>query len=398
MIPVHAEHRSGGLELTERRRVVIAGMVGAEPYRPGATWAVLQYVWGFAAIGAEVHLIEELPAPVRAETVDEPRCRLADTARAAWFRQVTAAPLPVASATLVDTSTAETVGLDAGELLGVLRGADLLVNLAGVVRSPMLLEPPRRRVYVDLDPLFTQVWAQQGFHAGIDAHDVCFTVGLNVGRDDCVVPTVGREWLHTVPPVALDRWPERPRRRGLPWTTVGHWRSYGPVTLDRVTYGQKAHSFRSISELPGMTGARLAPALDIHHGDRRDREQLELAGWELRDPNELRTLDSYERFIADSAGELAVAKHGYVAACTGWVSDRSVCYLASGRPVVALDTGLEQHFDVGDGLLLGHDPDSLADALDRVSAEPEHHGRAARRLAERHFSADRVCAALLART
>jgi hypothetical protein len=395
VIPVRPS--SSQLATTRRRRVVIAGMVAAEPFRPGATWAVLQYVWGFAALGYEVHIVEELPAPVRAETVSDVADSLASSQQADWFRRVTAAPLPVASATLVDTLSAETVGLDRDALLRVLRGADLFVNLAGVVRSSMLLEPPARRVYVDLDPLFTQVWALQGFHAGIDAHDVCFTVGLNVGRDGCAVPTLGREWLPTLPPVDLSRWPERPRQRGLPWTTVGHWRSYGPVTHDRVTYGQKAHSFRSIQNLPELTGARLAPAVEIHHGDDQDREKLEVAGWELSDPGLLRSLGDYERFIERSAGEIAVAKHGYVAASTGWFSDRSACYLASGRPVVALDTGLGGHFELGEGLLVGEDADELADAIDRVSADPERHGRAARRLAERHLSADKVCADLAAR-
>ncbi len=395
MIPVRPD--SAQLVTTRRRRVVIGGMVAAEPYRPGATWAVLQYVWGFAALGWEVHLVEELPAPVRSELVNEPVESLAASPQAEWFRRVTASPLPVTSATLVDTSTAQTDGLDRDALLRVLRGADLFVNLAGVVRSAMLLEPPARRAYVDLDPLFTQVWALQGFHAGIDAHEVCFTVGLNVGGEGCVVPTLGREWLPTLPPVDLHRWPERPRQRGRPWTTIGHWRSYGPVTHERVTYGQKAHSFRSIAHLPELTGARIAPAIEIHAGDDADREKLELAGWELSDPAELRSLAAYERYIEESAGELAVAKHGYVAASTGWFSDRSACYLASGRPVVALDTGLGSHFELGEGLLVGNDADELADAIDRVSADPDRHGRAARRFAEQHLSADAVCASLVAR-
>ncbi len=132
----------------------------------------------------------------------------------------------------------------------MLRGADLLVNLAGVWSVPDARgAAARRRAYVDWTAVHPGLGAA-GLHAGLDAHQVFFSVGLNVGRAGCQVPTVGRDWLHTLPPVALERWPERPRRRGAPWTTVGHWRSYGPVTLDRVTYGQKAHSFRSIAKLP----------------------------------------------------------------------------------------------------------------------------------------------------
>jgi hypothetical protein len=397
-VTVERRRRGGAALVRSRpRRVAVAGMVAAEPHRPGATWTVLQYVWGFASLGIEVHLVEELPAPVRSDLVPEVGVPLARSARADWFRQVTSAPLPVASATLVDTAAAETVGLDAEDLLRVLRSCDLFVNLAGVVRSPMLLEQPLRRAYVDLDPMFTQVWAVQGFHAGIDAHEVCFTVGLNVGRPGCEVPTLGREWLPTVPPVELSRWPHRPRIRGAPWTTVGHWRSYGPVEWRGRNFGQKAHAFRALRNLPRLTGARLAPALDIHPGDGADREMLLDHGWRVSDASRLRTMRAYERFVEESAGEIAIAKHGYVAARTGWVSDRSVCYLATGRPVVALDTGLADHLPVGEGFLVAGDADGLADALDRVAADPERHEFAARKLAVEHFAADRVCADLLRR-
>jgi hypothetical protein len=370
-------------------------MVAAESHRPGATWAVLQYVWGLASLGCEVHLVEELPAPVRADEPpvdDEP---LAASRRAAWFRSVTAEPLPVASATLVDVAAGETVGLAPDELLRTLSRCELLINLAGVLRSRLLLERPLRRVYVDLDPLFTQVWAQQGFHAGIDAHEVCVTVGLNVGRDGCPVPLLGREWIHTVPPVALWQWPAQAPMPDAPWSTVGHWRSYGPVVLGGVAYGQKAHSFRAVKELPELTDQVMAPALEIHPGDDEDLRLLERHGWKVQDPAQVRELDHYRDVIAASAGEIAIAKHGYVAARTGWFSDRSVCYLATGRPVVMLDTGLAGHLPLGDGLLVAEDAEGLAEAVDACAADPLGHGAAARSLAERVFSADRVCARLL---
>lgn len=377
------------------RRVALSGMVAAESHRPGATWAVLQFAWGLASLGCEVHLVEELPAPVRSDAPPTDAEPLAQSRRAAWFRSVTADPLPVASATLADVASGETVGLAADELLRTLSTCELLINLAGVLRSRILLERPLRRVYVDLDPLFTQVWAQQGFHAGIDSHEVCVTVGLNVGRADCPVPLLGREWLHTLPPVALWQWPMQPPMPGAPWTTVGHWRSYGPVVHDGVPYGQKAHSFRAIKELPALTPATIAPALEIHPGDDEDRRSLEAHGWKVQDPAQVRELDHYRDFIGASAGELGIAKHGYVAARTGWFSDRSVCYLATGRPVVALDTGLAEHLPVGDGLLLADDAEQLADRIEQCNADPVGHGRAARSLAESHFSADRVCARLL---
>jgi glycosyltransferase involved in cell wall biosynthesis len=86
----------------------------------------------------------------------------------------------------------------------------------------------------------------------------------------------------------------------------------------------------------------------------------------------------------------------YVASRSGWLSDRSICYLASGRPVVAQDTGISELYPVGEGLLTFDDPDGAAAALDDVAGDYGRHSRAARALAQERFESSVVLGRLLA--
>jgi hypothetical protein len=109
------------------------------------------------------------------------------------------------------------------------------------------------------------------------------------------------------------------------------------------------------------------------------------------------TPDDYRRFVQGSWAELGVAKSGYVVARSGWFSDRSACYLASGRPVVAQDTGFSAYLPTGDGLLPFTTVDEAAAAVDLIKGDYDRHRRAARMLAEEHFDSGLVLGRLLER-
>jgi hypothetical protein len=222
------------------------------------------------------------------------------------------------------------------------------------------------------------------------------TVGLEVGTPRCNVPTCGIDWVHTLPPVVLSQWcpvEEAPRRE---WTTVAHWRGYGSIERDGISYGQKAHSFRPLFPLPPRTGDRFEVALDIHPAEQADLRALKANGWRLLDPVDVAGDPvRYRRFVQESAAEVGIAKNGYVASRSGWFSDRSACYLASGRPVLAQDTGFGAHLPTGMGLLAFRDLDEAADAVAAVRADYRAHARAARRVAEEHMDSNRVLAKLL---
>ncbi len=366
--------------------IAIAGMVAGQPGQGGAAWAVLQYVLGFRVLGHDVTLVE-------------PVSRLSAGSQDFFHRQVVDAFGLGGAAALVDVNDGRVVGMPRASLVDRMRRVDVLFNISGMLRDPELLDAVPRRVFLDLDPAFNQIWHLQGADMGLDRHTHFATIAANIGRPGCTVPTCGRDWVTTPQPMCLEHWPvaEEPVvHDGL--TTVGHWRSYGSVTHDGVFLGQKAHAWREVLALPGRVAKACLPALAIHPDEVRDLAALREHGWQLLDPAVLcGTPAAYRRFVQDSWAELGIAKSGYVVSRSGWFSDRSICYLASGRPVIAQETGFSAGLPVGEGLLAFTTADDAAAAVDTIAADYPRHRRAARAIAEAQFDARRVLPALLDR-
>ncbi|MGN6258044.1 MAG: glycosyltransferase [Solirubrobacterales bacterium] len=370
----------------ERLRILFSGMVAGDPHQGGASWAVLQYVAGLSELGHDVVLVE----PVGAEALDP------DGEVGRYFRTL---PFLEARAALLERGGERTLGLPYPQLVEFARGADLLLNVSGMLRDERLLEAVPVRAFLDLDPGFNQVWQATGTEMGFDRHTHCVTVGVRIGAEDCPIPTLGRTWIPTLPPVALAHWLVAggpPRREAF--TSVGHWRSYGSIEHGGVHYGQRAHSLRRLFELPRRSGARFELALGIHPDEVGDLRALHENGWALVDPYEVAgTPEDYAAFVRESKAELGVAKSGYADSRSGWFSDRSACYLASGRPVVAQDTGFGEALPVGEGLLAFGTIEEAAAAVAAVEGDYERHARAARELAEEHLDSRKVLSRLLER-
>jgi hypothetical protein len=365
-------------------RIIVSGVVAGVPDQGGAAWAVLQWVLGLRHLGHDVILIEQVDAG-----------RLNAVAPA--FTAIAAEYGLDGRAALVERGTSCAAGLTRDQLLRLARGADLVLNISGSLDDPELLAAAQRRVFVDLDPAFTQLWdATKGVDLGLDAHEAFVTVGLAIGTPGCAIPTAGRTWLTTVPPIVLDHWPVAGAVQRSALTSVGHWRSYGSIHHDGVHFGQRAHSLRPLIDLPSRVTGPFALALGIHPDEREDLDALRRHGWHLIDPGAVAaTPAAYRDFVRGSWAELGVAKLGYVASRCGWFSDRSLCYLASGRPVVAQDTGFSEWLATGEGLLAFDDGDQAAEAIETIRGDYRHHRRAARALAEEVFDSDRVLGQLI---
>jgi hypothetical protein len=197
------------------------------------------------------------------------------------------------------------------------------------------------------------------------------------------VPTDGIDWLPTVPPVVPELWPTSEVAPDAPFTTVASWSSYGCVTHGGETYGQKDQEILRLVDLPGLTRQRLEIALS---GPDQPRERLRAAGWSVRDGEEVSgDVGAYQAYVTRSRGEFSAAKHAYVKTRSGWFSDRSVCYLAAGLPVVLQDTGFSDWLPTGRGVLAFSTIDEAADCLARVNADYAMHRKAAREIAEQFF-------------
>jgi hypothetical protein len=374
--------------------ILLSGMIAGDPHQGGATWAVLQYWLGLRRLGHEVYFVEPLADSSR--TPDG--TRLAESASAAYFRAVVG-QFGLAPFGGLLAQNHESIGLAYDDLRAIARRADVLINISGMLAEAALTERIPKRVYLDLDPAFNQLWhAVQGIDMRFAGHTHFVTVGLDLGGPTCPVPTCGRDWIKTLQPVVLDYWPAADEIAYDALTTVGNWRGYGSIEHEGIFYGQKAHSWRPLMQLPELTRERFMPALAIHPDERDDLAALRRNGWHLVDPAHLaRTPDDYQRFIQRSRAEFGVAKSGYVVSRCGWFSDRSVCYLASGRPVIAQETGFSQFLPTGEGLLAYRSIDEARAAIDQLKGDYARHALAARRLAERFFDSDVVLVSLLDR-
>jgi hypothetical protein len=275
--------------------------------------------------------------------------------------------------------------------------ADLLVDLSGVAAHEDFIAKIPVRLYVDLDPGFTQLWHVSGVDVGLDNHTHYATVGQQLGTPACPIPDLGKAWIHVLPPVALEYWPVAPAPRGAPlFTTVANWRTYGSIEHNGLVLGDKVHSFREFVGLPKLAAVPMAVALTISHEDDGDRQALANGGWRVLDAARVvATPDAYQRFIRRSSAEIGIAKAGYIHGRTGWISDRSAAYLATGRPVIAQDTSKEGATPTREGLVMFRDLNESIELVERVRRDYQAHALAAREIAAGQLSSAVVLGQLL---
>ena len=368
--------------------VIVSGMIAATPWQGGAAWAVLQYLLGLRRLGCSVYLMEPVDRP-EVLSSDAPRyCE--QVMRQFGFEDRWA---------LIPPASTDPIGMTRAQIVSAARDADLVLNVAGMLTDTDVLDRIPVRAYLDLDPVFTQLWhATEGVDMRLDAHTHFVTVADGIGRPGSPIPSCGRDWLPTLPPVVLEEWPIATHLADRAITTVGHWRSYGSIHHDGVQYGQKVHSLRPLIDLPSRTSGHFALALAIHPEETKDLVALRENGWTLLDPAEVAaTPDEYRRVVQGSWAEFGLTKAGYVVSGSGWFSDRSACYLASGRPVIAQDTGFGRRLPTGIGLLAFSTANEAAAAIEELQRDYEQHRAGARRIAEEHLGSDQVLGALLNR-
>ena len=288
------------------------------------------------------------------------------------------------------------VGPSLSEAHALMRRTDLLLNFHYAI-EPDLLGRFRRTALVDIDPGLFQFWLSRG-QLSVPQHDRYFTTGETVGEPGSPIPDCGLPWVPIRPCVSLADWDYsfHPERDAM--TTVSAWSSGDWVKDDVVRYeNSKRAAFLAFKDLPRHTAQPLELALFmVTDEDREEQSLMQRLGWRVR-PSRLvaGSPDAYRRYIRRSRGEFACAKRSCMEFQNAWVSDRTLCYLASGKPAVVQHTGPSRYLPDADGLFRFHTIEGAAESLAAMNADYEHHCRAARALAEAHFDARKVTARIL---
>ncbi len=364
----------------------VAASIAQRPGYSGHAWAFLQFALGFEELGYEPILIDRLPSGM---TSDPRRAQN-------WFHEVASSVgLGDNCALLRDDGTS--LGIERDRLRDLVAAAPFVLDVMGFLGDAELREAAQALVFLDVDPGFTQIWHEQGEADLFGSHDRHVTVGANIGSPGCSIPLCGREWITIRPPVVLSRWPASAPGHGG-FRSVASWRGpYDPIWIGERRLGLRVHEFRRFAALPTALDAAFELALDIDPADEPDARLLRDNGWVLMDPEQVAgSLGAYAEFLRGAGAEISVAKNIYVDSASGWFSDRSACFLASGRPVLAQDTGWSADLMGSDGLVAFSTPEEAVEGARMIQAELAARGRAARSLAEEAFDSRKVLGGLLA--
>ncbi|HXR30842.1 MAG TPA: glycosyltransferase family 2 protein [Solirubrobacterales bacterium] len=381
-----------------RPKIVLLGMMTKMPVA-GVVWQNMHYMLGLERLGCEVHYVEthaRTPSMLMSDAGDD------SSALAAEFIDATMRRFGFADrwAFRALHDDGRCFGMSEPRLERLYGEAELLINLHGGTRPLPELAASGRLVYLETDPVQLQLELRHAVQDTIDflePHCAFFTFAENWGQADCGLPRQDRfRFLPTRQPVMMDLWPDRSAQRAEVFTTVGNWRQeWRDVTFqgERYTWS-KHHEFAKCLDLPARTERRFELALSSCLPS--ERELLAERGWRVRDGLEVsRGIDEYRDYIGSSRGEFTVAKDQNVRLRTGWFSDRSATYLASGRPVITQDTGFGVALPVGEGLFAFDSVEAAADAVAAIDADYARHARAARDLATEHFGHEAVLRPLL---
>lgn len=279
---------------------------------------------------------------------------------------------------------------------------DLFLNYSGQYTRLDLMGPRTVKAYLDVDPAFTQLWVEVcGSDMNFAGHDVFLTVGTTFNEPTVLVPKVGIEWIPVAPPVIGSYWRQKvgqiPVSADQPWTTIAHWYGYHEMEWEGRKYGGKRECMIEMRDLPRLVPQTCALATDLAP-DWDDYASFAEAGWKFHQAAPIcDTVITYLQFIAQSRAELGISKTGYVTSRGGWMSDRSVVYLALGKPVLLQDTGWPGAVPPGPGLLPFAGPADCAARIAEVESDYATHSAGALHFADQILSADIILPPLISR-
>ena len=373
---------------------IVVGVVFARWHdaSAGHVCSIMHWALGFRELGCEVWIVDAISS---AELSPPAADGLASPQEEFWRAIVEEFDFHGRECFLID---GQSTSLEAFREFA--SGADLFVNYSGQFKRSICFGARTVKAYLDVDPAFTQLWVEVfGSDMNLDGHDVFLTVGTTMNSPEALVPKLGREWIPVFPPVVATFWRQKlgtfpDESRGSAWTTVAHWYGYNDLEWKGRRYAGKRESLMSMRVLPQhlekpcVIATDLAPGWDDYTAFRRRAGN---SSRRLRSASLSHRICGLSRRVAVrlASPRRATSSRG------GWMSDRSVVYLALGRPVVFQDTGWTEAMAPADGMLIFHDVDDCARAISSIEDDYDTHSRAAQSLADTIFSPQQVLRPLL---
>jgi hypothetical protein len=371
------------------------------PEGGGHFWVYMQYVQGLLRLGCDVYWLEQILPSSDPEAETGLLANFFERMKRFGLEGKTL-PYTVDRDPEGGAGSFHFVGCTSAQAEAVLRRADLLLNFHYAI-DPRLLASVRRTALVDIDPGLLQYWMSTG-QLAVPPHDRYLTTGETVGTPDARFSDCGLPWIRIRPPVCLDLWPFTAGAPAEAFTTVSSWMTgdFLKVTENGKTFlreNTKRIAFLRFLDLPRQTGQPLELALYLVDEDADERARLERHGWRVHHSREVAgSPEAYRSYIQQSRGEFSCAKQSCIDFQNAWISDRTLCYLASGKPAVVQHTGPSAYLPDGDGLFRFTTFAEAAAALEAVNADYGRHCRAAREIAEAYFDAEQVATRVLNET
>jgi hypothetical protein len=434
----------------QKLRIIVMASIARLPY-PGTTWQVLHYMEGFRRLGHDVYYVEDngqWPFYASGSIGLDEACLNA----AAHINDALAwAGMGNRWAYRAAAQDGRVYGMSNSRYTALLQSSDVLVNLTGATKLREEHQRVAVRIFLQTDPGRVEVMADDGDVETLEYlrdHTHFFNYGENLGTSGCLLPAGSFAFKPTRQPVILDWFSPRTRtsrklngksahgndkvkkaaeyeaairalgktqtatflawqadatkedelqKKDLRFTTVGNWKQTGnDVVWNGEKYTWSKHSeFLKVLDLPKRVGQPLELALSSLN--KRDCALLRRHGWKVVDARSISaTMFDYRDYIEQSDAEFTVAKDQNIRMRTGWFSDRSACYLACGKPVIAQDTAFGKNLPTGCGLFSFQNIDEITAAIEAIRSDYGRESREARRIAEEYFRADRVLGELLA--
>ncbi|HEX4056479.1 MAG TPA: hypothetical protein VHX86_19635 [Tepidisphaeraceae bacterium] len=387
------------IRANQKLRIIVGGLVGQFPLG-GVAWDYFHYVLGLDQLGHDVYYHEDTWVwpfqPVLGYATDDPSYTVKFIAD---FFEAHAPNLNEKWHYLLCHE--KHFGMSGERFREVAQSADIFLNVSGACFVPEELGPHCVKVFMDTDPGYNQIMLSEKFAWSdnvqrwcdlVANHDRHLTYAENIYGSDCLIPRLNFDWRPTRCVVTLPQWStvrDSPPPADAPMTTVMTWDWFrGKLTYKGAEYFAKVVEFEKFHELPALVKTPLELALN---GVKAPLPQLANWGWRVVDAQATTlTPQSYQDFIARSAGEWSVAKNVYAATHSGWFSCRTACYLASARPAVVQETGWSRFVPGGRGVIPFSTMDEAVAGIEAVAADPVGHRKAAYEIAREYLAPEKV--------